>query len=128
MMLRCANASDQRMYEVGGGTGRAPTLTTRMLSKWVAAEYEVFQIYAKHMISSCQDDIMGLCMSCTNIVLCGLCYDYHRKYSILPPIAYMLDGTRQKVRVGNPRFLPNRGYGRVTFSLVLKDGVAVTAL
>ena len=124
MMLRCANASDQRMYEACGGTGRAPTLTTRMLSKWVAAEYEVFQIYAKHMISSCQDDIMGLCMSCTNIVLCGLCYDYHRKYSILPPIAYMLDGTRQKVRVG--KF--NRGYGRVTFSPVLKDGVAVTAL
>jgi len=40
------------MYEACGGTGRAPTLTTRMLSKWVAAEYEVFQIYAKHMISS----------------------------------------------------------------------------
>ena len=49
MMLRCANASDQRMYEAGGGTGRAPTLTTRMLSEWVAAER--YQIHRRNVVT-----------------------------------------------------------------------------
>lgn len=65
------------------------------------------------------NDSVGLCMCCTNIVVCGLCKGYYDNHSSLPPIAYMLDGTREKVRVTKRL--------KELFSPVQKDGVVVTA-
>ncbi|XRB01171.1 hypothetical protein NFJ02_11g05210 [Pycnococcus provasolii] len=67
------------------------------------------------------NDSVGLCMCCTNIVVCGLCKAYDDNHSSLPPIAYMLK-TREKVRVG--KFNPT--YGQL-FCALQKDGVVVTA-
>ena len=67
------------------------------------------------------NDSVGLCMCCTNIVVCGLCKAYDDNHNSLPPIAYMLK-TREKVRVG--KFNPT--YGQL-FCALQKDGVVVTA-
>ena len=45
------------------------------------------------------NDSVGLCMCCTNLVVCCACKSFFRNYGSLPPIAYMLK-TREKVRVG----------------------------
>jgi len=44
---------EQRMFEAGGGKGKAPFLTKKNLVEWVRAEYSVFLVLVRFMMTRC---------------------------------------------------------------------------
>jgi hypothetical protein len=48
----------QKVYEAGGGIDAAtktPVICAGGLAAWVKAEYEVFRLFAKHMVNICHE-------------------------------------------------------------------------